>query len=304
MIAFVMSGGGNRGALQAGALQELFEAGIVPEILVGTSAGALNATFLATDPTLDGARRLADLWRHADRDDFFPGNPLDILRRLATGDSLFPSEPLRAFLERQLPAAKRRYGDLTGIRLYVTAANLNQGKLYLYGEKPEASLVEAALASAAHPLAFPPVRAAEAQLVDGGVVANVPVGIAIEKGATEVYILNVGYGGEAVEDQDGIIDVLSRCIGVMMYQPLLLDLRLARERTDIKLHHILIAGFQSSKLWEVEHGAEMVELGRRAARDYLANPTGLGDISFAPPVATAAAAPPSGAVEYTPVWLR
>jgi len=46
-LAFVLGGGGARGALQAGALRALWEAGLRPDLWVGTSAGAVNAAFLA-----------------------------------------------------------------------------------------------------------------------------------------------------------------------------------------------------------------------------------------------------------------
>ena len=59
MIAFVLSGGGNRGALQGGALKALLERGISPDLIVGTSVGALNGVTLAADPTVAGARQLA-----------------------------------------------------------------------------------------------------------------------------------------------------------------------------------------------------------------------------------------------------
>ena len=63
MFAYVLSGGGNYGAMQVGALEVLLAHGPRPQMLVGTSAGALNAAYLATDPTLEGARRLGDAWR-------------------------------------------------------------------------------------------------------------------------------------------------------------------------------------------------------------------------------------------------
>lgn len=303
MIAFVMSGGGNRGALEAGALLELFEAGIQPDMLVGTSAGALNAGFLATNPTLEGARKLADIWIHARKEDFFPGGWLSSMIRLLFGRSLFPNEPLRRFAEKQIPPDKRHFGDLEGIKLYVTAANLNTGRLYLFGEQPDASIIDAVIASAAHPLAFPPVEYQDWQLVDGGVVANVPVGVAVDKGATEIYVLNVGYAGQLVEDQDHVLEVVNRSIGLMMYQPFLLDLKYAIEKGNITLHHIAMLDFQGTQMWDLERGAEMVEAGRRAARDYLANPTGIGGIPFGPPVVPTGA-PPAGAEEYIPPWLR
>jgi len=303
MIAFVMSGGGSRGALEAGALLELFEAGIQPDLLVGTSAGALNAACLAVNPTLAGARRVADLWIHARQADFFPGGRLARLWRLLRGRSLFPNEPLRRFLEREVLRDKPRFGDLEGVKLYITAANLNTGTLYLYGDQPEALIVDAVMASAAQPLAFPPVKYGDWQLVDGGVVANVPVGIAVDKGATEVYILNVGYSGQVVRDRNHVLEVLSRSFGVVMYQQFLLDLKHALERGDVTLHHIGMGEFQGTPLWNLSLGAQMVEAGRRAARDYLQNPIGLQGIALMMPEPAAEGPPPAGAETYVPSWL-
>lgn len=303
MIAFVMSGGGNRGGLEAGALQELFEQGIKPDILVGSSAGALNASFIAINPTLEGARKLADVWTHAQKDDFFPGNWFSMLGRLASGKSLFPSDALRAFTQKMIPPEKSRFGDLKGVKLYITASNLNTGRLYLYGDQPEASIIDAAVTSAAHPLAFPPVMYQGSQLVDGGVVANVPISIAIDKGATEVYILNVGYNGETVADKNNVIEVANRAISVMMYQHLLMDLRYASKQPNVMLNYIPMTQFADTQLWDLSRGAQMVEAGRRAARDYLNDPTGTGGISFGLP-GQPEEEPLPGAVPYVPPWLR
>ncbi len=305
MKAFVMSGGGNRGSLQAGALLELLRAGIKPDLLVGTSAGALNACFLAVDPTLNGAEKLADIWRHARKEDFFPGGWFSMIGRLASGHSLFTNEALRQFAEKQIPQEKRAFGDLHDIKLYITAANLNTGRLYLWGDDPNASIIDAAIASAAHPLAYPPVKSGAWQLVDGGVVANVPVGIAVDKGATEIYILNVGYAGELVEERDHILEVLNRALAIMSYQPFLMDLKRASLRDDVTLHHISMTQNQGSQLWDLDNGAQMVEMGQQAALEYLANPTGLAGINFAvSPLEADEVAPPPGAQEYVPSWLR
>jgi NTE family protein len=304
--AFVMSGGGNRGALQAGALLALFENGLVPDMVVGSSAGALNAAFVAINPDLDGVRRLTDLWHRARKEDFFPGDWFHMVGRLVLGQSLFPNDAMRRFIEKQIPPAKRSFGSLRGIKLYITAANLNTGQLYLWGEHPEASIVDATIASAAHPLAFPPVTYDNRQLVDGGVVANVPVGIAAEKGATEIYILNVGYGGQHLHPESRVLGVLNRSIGVMMYQPFLADLRRVAERwPGIKLHHINILGFQSTMMWELEQGGAMVESGYKAAADYLARPDDTGRLAFGgAPLPERPQPAPKGADTYIPFWLR
>src|SRR3954467_5945585 len=97
MIAFVLSGGGNRGALQSGALKALLERGIFPNLIVATSVGALNGVMLAADPTVAGARRrapspavagarrLAASWPLIRRADIFPGNALTVSWRLLSG---------------------------------------------------------------------------------------------------------------------------------------------------------------------------------------------------------------------------
>jgi NTE family protein len=303
MIAFVISGGGNRGALAAGAMLGLLEAGIRPDILVGTSAGALNAAGLATEPTLEGAKRLAKTWASARKADFFPGGWLSMFSRLLTGRSLFPSGALRKYVERQLPEGKRRFGDLQGVRLYITAANLNTGTLYLYGDQPDALIIDAVMASVAHPLAFSPVKHDKWQLVDGGVVANVPVGIALDKGATEIYILNVGFSGEMPASRSNVFNVLDRSISVMMYQHFLLDLKHAVERSDVTLHHIAMREFQHLPLWDLRFGSQMVEIGRNAVQDYLRNPTGLQGVPVGDYGRIEEPPPPAGAETYVPPWL-
>ena len=297
MIAFVMSGAGNRGALEAGALLALLEAGIQPEMLVGTSSGALNAAFLATNPTLAGAKRLASIWRRAQTADFFPGGTVSALLRLVQGQSLFPNENLRRFAETHLPARKRLFGRLP-IKLYITAANLNTGQLYLWGDDPNASVGDAAIASAALPLAFPPVKFQNYQLVDGGVVANVPIGIAVEKGATELYVLNVTDGLREVPEQTTVVDQLGRCFDLLFNQPFLLDLKYVKQMPNVTVHLIHLTGFTGWAMWDLSKSSEMIKVGRKTAHDFLTRR------QIGPPPPAPYEPPPPGASDYTPSWLR
>src|SRR3954471_15981396 len=76
-VAFVLSGGAGLGAVQVGMLRALYERGVVPDLIVGTSAGALNGAYIATRPqTIATADELADIWRHLRRGQIFPVNPL------------------------------------------------------------------------------------------------------------------------------------------------------------------------------------------------------------------------------------
>ncbi|MFQ6058971.1 MAG: patatin-like phospholipase family protein [Anaerolineae bacterium] len=300
MIAFVLSGGGNRGALEVGALLALFEHGIQPDILVGTSAGAMNATFIATDPSLAGAQRLAELWLGVSGDQVYPGNILTMAWRFITGqDSFYPNDSLRRLAEMYMPPGFERFGDITAVKLYVTAANLNTSTLYLFGDDPTAPLIEAALASAAIPTIFPPIEYGGWQYVDGGVVATVPISIAVDKGATVIYAINVGYSGQVRKPIKGIVNIGQQTITTMIYQQLLDDLEEIAARPEIMLHHIQITAFQDIPGTDFSHTAEMIEEGKRVTEEYLAHPRQPGEpLRIARVIEPAP--PPPGAV----IWRR
>ncbi len=245
-----------------------------PDLLVGTSAGAMNAAFLATDPSPAGARRLAELWSTVKRAQIFPRNDfllyLTMAWRFLRGkDGLLSSDRLRRFVTMQLPPDVRRFGDLS-VPLYVTAADLIHGVLYLWGENPEGDLIDAVMASAALPTLFPPEQVAGLQLVDGGVVANVPIAIAAEKGSTEVFAINVGYAGQALPRPRGVVNIGFRSLNTLIYQQLLDDLE--RSAGRILLHHIVIDAYQGLPVWELGRGGQMVEVGYRVTKDYLELP--------------------------------
>jgi predicted acylesterase/phospholipase RssA len=101
-VAFVLSGGANLGAAQAGMLEALLGAGIVPDLLVGTSIGAVNAAFMAAGPSADRARALSDVWRRLSAEEFFPLHAAQVTRAILAG-GLFSPAPLRRMLEREIP---------------------------------------------------------------------------------------------------------------------------------------------------------------------------------------------------------
>src|SRR5712692_4210474 len=112
-IAFVFSGGGNFGALQVGALRALLERHITPDLIIGTSAGAINAAYFAARPTLQGVDELAAVWRKVTAADVYPGTHWHTLWRVLTRrESLYPSEPLHKFLAAHLPPDVARFSDV------------------------------------------------------------------------------------------------------------------------------------------------------------------------------------------------
>jgi len=293
MIAFVLSGGGNRGALEAGALVALFERGIRPEILVGTSAGAVNAAALALNPTLDGARQVAEMWKTVKQRDIFPGNWLTFAWRFLTGaDSLSPNDNIRRLIERQLPPGVRTFGDIKDVKLYTTTANINTAEIFVYGEDPSALLIDAVMSSAAPPLALSPITIDGYQYVDGAVCADVPISIAAQKGATDIYALYVGTGALPQKNIRGMVNLAQRSIAVTVYQQLIDDLDDAWRNPALRLHYVPMQTL--AEIGDFDHASLFIEEGYRLMTAYLDGQP--AEVVVAPQATPA----PPGAVK----WVR
>ncbi|MBL7488752.1 patatin-like phospholipase family protein [Frankia sp. AgB1.9] len=183
-VAFVFQGGGSLAAAQVGMLRALTEAGIVPDLVVGASAGALNAVAYATDPTEAGIERVAAVWTSLRRKDVAPLS----LRALAGGligrqDGLASSTGLRHLLESGLVATRLEH---TVIPAHVVTTDLETGHPLVLSE---GDTVQALLATSAYPGVFPPVTVDGQRLIDGGVSADTPVLQAESLGAMTTYVL-------------------------------------------------------------------------------------------------------------------
>ena len=187
--AFVLSGGGNQGVSQVGMLRALFERGIVPDVVIGTSAGALNGAAVCYAPNLTGVAQLAAVWEQLRSDHVFPGGRIhrawNVVRR---GTHLFESVGLEAVIHHSTPA--RSFSDLE-VPLRVIATDLDTGEEVVLARGP---LKPALLASTALPGVFPIVHHDGRRLVDGGVVDNVPLSHALAGPVDRVFVLNVSSG--------------------------------------------------------------------------------------------------------------
>jgi NTE family protein len=96
--AFVLSGGAALGAIEVGMLQALFERGVAPDLIVGTSVGAINGAFIASrEPTVATALELGHIWRGLRRGKVFPVNPLTgFIGFIGASDHLVPEGNLSA----------------------------------------------------------------------------------------------------------------------------------------------------------------------------------------------------------------
>src|ERR1700736_2282737 len=180
--AFVLSGGASLGASQLGMLLGLAKAGITPDLIVGTSVGALNGGWVAMGPDVDGIGALADVWRSLSRNDVFPTHPIvGLLGLLGQRPNLVPDEGLRRLVTDHLRFSRLEDAP---IPLHVVATDVLSGQDALLSS---GDAVEAIMASAAIPAVFPPVNINGRDLIDGGVVNNTPLSHAVALGADRVW---------------------------------------------------------------------------------------------------------------------
>ncbi len=184
-VAFVLSGGASLGACQAGMIEALYESGLRPDMLVGTSVGAINAAFLASrPPTVQTARKLQRIWQGLSRGRIFPANPLTAgLGLLGMRDHSVPVGSLRSLVREHVELD--RIED-SSIPLHVVAADVMSGEEVLLSAGPA---VDAILASAAIPGVFPAVPWETRKLMDGGVLNNTPISHAVALGAEQIVVL-------------------------------------------------------------------------------------------------------------------
>ncbi len=186
--AFVLGGGGLLGAVEVGMLRALFEADIRPDLVLGTSVGALNGALIAADPGAGVIDRLVGLWESAvsNREVYGDGAMRQMSRAVRTGTHLHSARPLRERLHQEL--GDRRFDDLA-IELQVCAASIERAAEHWF---TTGRVVDAVVASAAVPGLLRPAVVDGEHYLDGGIVNSVPVGRALECGADRIFVLQVG----------------------------------------------------------------------------------------------------------------
>lgn len=174
------------GAAEVGMARALLEAGIRPDLICGTSIGAINGAAVAADPTPEGARRLLEMWDALGGNGVLDGSFVGRAAALVTRrTALHGNAKLRRVLGERLPA---RFEDLA-VPFECVAASIERAREHWFDT---GGLIEPVLASCALPGVFPPVRIGDEHFFDGGLVNSIPLDRAVKHGADTIWVLHVG----------------------------------------------------------------------------------------------------------------
>jgi NTE family protein len=259
----VLGGGGARGAAQVGVLQGLFEAGVDPPVaVVGTSVGALNGSAIAAYPSLAGTMMLREVWMSRQAVEVFRAHPLGMILSGLRRDqvSALPQQNIRRLIERAQALTGVTTFEQLRVPLAVVATDLNAGRPAVFRS---GLLTPALLASTAIPGLFPSVRIADREHLDGGVVNNTPINIAVADGAKEILAISLMGGGEYAVVPTSLPELIARTLQLSLHHQMLADYEQMRDRARLV---VLCPVTSPTATWEMkrEHLDKVMESARAA----------------------------------------
>lgn len=262
-VAYVLGGGGVRGAVEVGMLEALLEAGITPDLVLGSSIGAINGAIVAADPSLAVVDRLIKAWTSPQARAVYGDGWRRQLRRLASsGTHLNSPDPLRELLEEAL-GTDVTFEDLA-VPFRVVAANIERAAEHWFTSGP---VIPAVLASASVPGLLPPTTIDGEHFIDGGIVNSIPIEAAVQAGARTIYVLQVGRVEEDLSSPENPLDTFRVAFEIARRHRFSRDMRLLPENVTL---HMLPSGGAIEGDEKLNAYRDMTRTRRRIERAYAA----------------------------------
>jgi NTE family protein len=242
-IGLVLSGGGARGFAHLGVIQALNDAGIYPNVISGTSAGALVGVLYADGYSTAEILKLLN-----------SGSRLDFMRPAMPREGLLQINGIIKILKSALRA--KNFEDLK-IPLFVTATDLNNGKAVYFSQ---GDLFEPVIASASIPVLFQPVKIDDISYVDGGVLDNLPLRPIENKCRVLIgsFVNPVGY----MEKISGLISIAERTFMLSMSK----EIYEKAKKFDLFIAPLELRNY---KILDPEKAHELFEIGYKATSEKL-----------------------------------
>lgn len=266
-LAFVLGGGGARGAMQVGALRAILETGLQPDLLVGTSIGAVNALALALwGVDAAGLQRLEQTYEKIAASGLMdPRVAQFVLTAISGRPNHRGSRLVREFLIAEGITPDIRFRDLAGVRLGMVGTDLHTGKTIIYGRDPDDRIIDGVMASTAIPPWFAPVDLVGHSVIDGGVVSGLPIEPAMELGATEIIALDLNEPDAHPTADRSATWYLDKIMKASAQREIDLELALARAR-GVPVHYLSLRSSPPVELWDFAGYRRLTELGYDLAR--------------------------------------
>jgi len=271
-VAFVLGGGGSRGAMQVGALRALLEDGYTPQLITGTSIGSVNGIFIAKyGYSPQGIEKLIQLWEGLAGENFLSLSKWwDTARSLLLHSEGVSKDRIREFALMYGLTRDLRFKELTDIPLFIVGADMNSGCPVVYGENKEESVLDSMMVSIALPPWMAPFEQDGRYLVDGGFVSNLPIEAALNQGATEIIALDLYDPMEKDLVLPRVPAWITKLNRIVVDRQLQLELKLA-EAHGVPVKHIRLASDPPVAFWDFRKSLELIDHGYWLARREIKN---------------------------------
>jgi NTE family protein len=266
-LAFVFGGGGARGAMQIGALRALFEAGYRPDLLVGTSIGAVNAAGLAFWGTnQDGISALEQAYQKMEEGHLMDQRPDQLAFHALSG------RPNRRASQRIADLAismgitpDLRFDQMPHARLAMIGSNLDTGRPVIFGLDQGQSVLEGLLASTAIPPWFAPLEKDDLLIFDGGILSNLPIEPALTLGATEIIALDLM--NDPASLPENVLEStqhLEKLAFAILQRQVFLETELAKA-LRVPVHYMRLRSSPPIPIWDFSKHRDLIKLGYEIA---------------------------------------
>jgi NTE family protein len=265
--AFVLGGGGSHGALQVGAMRALMEAGIFPDLLVGTSIGAVNAAGLGLyGADLKGLAALERAWGNIAGEQLLdPRVARLIVRTMLNRNSNRAQRTIEEYFVSKGIPRDLTFDRIRGVRLGLIAADIETGRPVIFGWNPTDLVLEGLMASIAVPPWFMPIERGNRIMVDGGALSNIPVEPALQMGATEIYALDLDYAARLPSENLTGFQYIHKYFYSVSQRLFHLEAALA-ERQGVPIRHIEFRGLADSPIWDFSKQQALMKAGYEKTR--------------------------------------
>lgn len=258
----MFTGGGSHGAVQAGMLLALEEAGVKPDLLIGTSAGAMNAAFIAGRPYPGAAQELVDVWLSMKRSEIFPANPFrGLAGLLGRRNHTISPGGLRSLLARHINFSRLEEAP---VELRCILTELESGRAV---EFRSGDTIDVVTASCALPGLYPPVDINGRLYIDGGVSNNAPIKNAIDAGAETIYLLATGHSDPTLHRMSGALHVLLHSMSVMIHERL--SGQIEQHDSDVTLCALPVPPAIPTSIMDFSRSADLIERSHLLSRQWL-----------------------------------
>jgi NTE family protein len=271
-LAFVLGGGGARGAMQVGALRALLEAGLKPDLLVGTSIGAINATGLAVwGVNQAGLEKLEHTYQLMEDSKLMDPRLLQFAWNAVSKRQDYRSHrSAREILIAAGITPEFRFGQIRNVRLATVAADLDAGEPSIYGLDPEHSVLEGVMASFTIPPWFAPIEKEGQYIIDGGALSNLPIEPAIRLGATKIIALDLQDPNSYADLSKTTGPLLTKLASAITQRERGLEMELASARR-VSVQYVSLRSTPPVPIWDFKTHRDLFKVGYETMKNEMSS---------------------------------